>query len=500
MARHLSAAQVAQNPFGDYAPQSTQIQGILKGMYDAFTADLEKANAAEAESQKSYEELMAVKKQEQKTLEMTLQKQEGDEAEKNKKLKESQALKDDTAEQLKADEAFFVDTKEACKTKAEEWAIRTRLRTEELNGMIQAIKILSSETAKKTFDNATTTFLQLASINKHHVDKNAATKAFAQLKGLATRFKSVKLAKIAAVLKVTGHFDKVIAMIDEMIGLLRKEEAADIVHRDICENSQNANKNELADLSHQLDKADQLQQRLENTKSETESEITAVEGDIEDTKHSQEQLLAMRNEEVADFRQALKDDTEAVALIREAITALTKFYKENKIPITLIQEAPEYTHDPDKAPETSWSGSDYGGRKGESQGIISILSMLAEDLEKEMSESRKDDAAAQAEYEKQNAALQKTLDAQEDTKVGLEEELAATEEKIDATEAFKKAKSDDEAAEGDQKKALETDCAWVKTHFESRREKRKNEMQGLVEAKGFLAGVDAGEDPLPPLN
>ena len=40
--RALSAAQVGQNPFGDYAPQSTQIQGILKGMYDAFTADLEK--------------------------------------------------------------------------------------------------------------------------------------------------------------------------------------------------------------------------------------------------------------------------------------------------------------------------------------------------------------------------------------------------------------------------------------------------------------------------
>merc|ERR1712232_589171 len=38
----LSAVQTAnKNPFGDYAPQSTAIQGILKGMYDSFTADLE---------------------------------------------------------------------------------------------------------------------------------------------------------------------------------------------------------------------------------------------------------------------------------------------------------------------------------------------------------------------------------------------------------------------------------------------------------------------------
>merc|ERR1719401_883636 len=74
----MSAAQVAQNPFGDYAPQSTQIQGILKGMYDAFTADLEKDNAAEAESQKSFEEIMATKKQELATLQATLEKQETD--------------------------------------------------------------------------------------------------------------------------------------------------------------------------------------------------------------------------------------------------------------------------------------------------------------------------------------------------------------------------------------------------------------------------------------
>jgi len=58
----LSASQIANNPFGDYAPQSTQIQGILKGMYDAFTADLEKDNADEASAQKSFQELMATKK------------------------------------------------------------------------------------------------------------------------------------------------------------------------------------------------------------------------------------------------------------------------------------------------------------------------------------------------------------------------------------------------------------------------------------------------------
>merc|ERR1719313_2457175 len=115
-------AQIGQNPFGDYAPQSTQIQGILKGMYDGFTSDLEKDNAEEADKQKSFEELMATKKMELATLQATLEKQTLDEAEKTKKMAESRELKDDTKAQLDADEAFFADTKEGCKVKAGEWA------------------------------------------------------------------------------------------------------------------------------------------------------------------------------------------------------------------------------------------------------------------------------------------------------------------------------------------------------------------------------------------
>merc|ERR1719375_2154102 len=489
----MSAAQVGQNPFGDYAPQSTQIQGILKGMYDAFTGDLEKDNAAEAESQKSFESLMATKRQEKATLEATLQQQETDQAAKTKKLKDSQVLKDDTVEQLEADEAFFADTKEACQVKANEWSTRTRLRTEELSGMAQAIQILSSGDAKKTFQSAITTFLQLASVKKHSVPKS-----YAALRKLATQYRSFKIARIAALVQMGGHFDKVMAMIDDMIALLRKEEAEDIVHRDLCENAENANKNAMADLNSQIKKLDAMIKRMKNTEGELADEISKLAEDIKTTNKQQKDLLDMRNEESADFRQALKDDSDAVGLIRQAIGALSKFYKNNKMPVALVQ-APEYAKDADKAPETSWSGSDYGSRKSETGGILAILEMLAEDLEKEMADGRKDDAEAQKDYEKQNGALQKTLDAQEETKAGLEEERAGTLEKIDAAEGMKKGASDDQDAEGDTKKALATDCKWVKTHFESRRQKRKDEIQGLVDAKSFLAGVESGDDAqLPP--
>jgi len=307
----------------------------------------------------------------------------------------------------------------------------------------------------------------------------------------------LKFARIAAAVEAGGHFDKVMVMIDSMVALLRKEEAEDIVHRDLCENSQNANKNDLADLAHNIKKVDAMLKRMGNTKKETQAEITALEGDIKGTEKIMSELLGFRNKENKQFVTALKDDTDAVALIRQAIVSLSKFYKDNKIPLALSQKAPEYAKNPDKAPESDSFSSDYGGQKSQSGGILAILAMLAEDLEKEIADGRSDDADAQSEYEKQNGALQSTLDAQTATKVNLQTQLAGTDAKIDAATAYKKGQNDDKDAEGDAKKAIATDCAWVKEHFEKRRSARKDEIDGLVDAMGFLPGVEAGEDPLP---
>jgi len=306
---------------------------------------------------------------------------------------------------------------------------------------------------------------------------------------LATQFRSSSVAKIAVEVKSGGHFDKVIAMVDDMIELLRKEEADDIAHRDRCENSENANKNELADLAHSIKKTADSLKRMGNTEKELKGEVGALEVEIAATEKDMAELLKFRNNEEADFKQSLKDDSDAADLLRQAIAALSSFYKRNKMDVPqLIQKGPEYAEDPDKAPEASFSG-DYGGRKSESGGILAILGMLVEDTNKEMTEGRADNADAQDKYLKQNGALQDTLDAQEETKASTETELADLQEKMSNYEKFKNEKGADQDAENDTAKSLGTDCAWVKTHFETRASKRKTEIQGLVDAKAFLSGT-----------
>jgi len=491
----LSATQIAQNPFGDYAPQSSQIQGILKGMYDAFTSDLEKANAEEADKQKSFEELMATKKLEQQTLETTLEKQEHDSAKKTKELSDSKITRDDTEAQLKADEIFFEDTKEGCKVKAGEWSERSRLRTEELTGIQKAIEILSSPEASQTFTSSVTTFVQITAAS-HEISQSYRKKAFSSLRALASKYQSTSMAEIAVEIKNGGHFDKIFVMIDKMIEVLRTEEAEDIAHRDRCESSQNKNANDSGDLDHNIAKAAEDLQRLGDATTELKATLTSLKADIAESESDMNSLLDMRNAESKTFKKALKDDADAVDLIGKAIVSLSEFYKNNKIPLELVQKKsdPEYTVDKDKAPETSFSGGDYGGRQGESGGIIAILEMIKEDTENEMKVSRQDDADAEAGYEKNRGALKATLDAQIATKVQTEKELAATEEKTADMEEFKAAQAADLAEEQKLAASITKDCAWVDTHFESRRTARKTEIEGLVEAKSSLAGVDADDE------
>merc|ERR1740123_2994083 len=345
----MSAVQLRNNPFGDYAPQSTQIQGILKGMYDAFTADLEKDNVEEAEKQKAFEEFMKTKKAEQATLELTLEKQEDAKAKKTKLLADSKTDRDDTKEQLAADEEFFEDTKKSCQNVASVWAERSRLRTEELQGIITAIKILRE--ADNTFTKATATLLQVQQVHSHKSSNAAPKQAFQRLRNLAAKYKSFGLAQIAAQMRMGGHFDKVILMIDHMIEHVRKEEAEDIAHRDRCQNAEGKNANDMEDVEAAQEKTKKTIGRLEDKEKDLKSKIDELDDEMDDTKKKMKERLKLRNGEQEDFEEALKVDQEAIDSLNQAITALMKFYKKNKIPLNLAQKEPKYTNDPDKAPE-----------------------------------------------------------------------------------------------------------------------------------------------------
>jgi hypothetical protein len=511
-AKGTSAAQVwRHNPFGEYAPQSTQIQGILKGMYDQFTADIEKDNAEESDKQKAFEEFIATKEKELATLKETLETQELDEATKAKEEADSQVERDDTEEQMKEDEIFFEQTKQTCREKAQQWSERSRLRSEELVGITKAIEIIDNPASRAIFANSSTTllevnetsrpasFLQLAGSSRVF---QLRAKVYSKLSATAAKYSNLDMARIAAAVKAGGHFDKVIVMIDEMIALLRKEEARDIAHRDACQNGIDANKKDIAEAKHTLEVTAASIDEMTGKVKELMEEIKELERAISDTNMDLEERLEMRNKEQFAFEQSVKDDVAAIDIVNKAIVALSAFYKKNKIELSLAQKrqpgGPEYTVDRDKAPELAWGeeGGAYGGRKSETGGLVAILETIVADIENEVATARKDDAAAEEDYEKERKAMLDLLKAQETSKLENQKLVAETNVKIEEKAMLHAQTTEELGVQEELSATLGSDCNWVATNFESRREKRKTEMDALAEAKNILAGAVTGDPSL----
>merc|ERR1719506_2063367 len=172
----------------------------------------------------------------------------------------------------------------ACKSRADDLALRSRLRTEELAGINKAVEILTSDEATSTFGRATSMFLQ-TSEESEDAPKN---KAYRTLKNVARKYHSLRLAALAATVKTTvkGHFDSVIRTVDKMIGDLRSEEQDDVDHRDWCQEHENKFTNQKEDLEYKVGQTEALIERLEAKSGELETAIATSETEILQTQET----------------------------------------------------------------------------------------------------------------------------------------------------------------------------------------------------------------------
>merc|ERR1719160_1532452 len=207
-------------------------------------------------------------------------------------------------------------------TKADEWAERSRARTEELSGISKALEILSSDAAKEQFSKAIKpgmekTFLQTD--EKINAVKKPQEKAYEALTSKAKKVKSLRLASLAAKIQQTslGHFDTVVEEVDRMIGVLKKEEGDDINHRDWCKDETFKNEQEVARYEYKIDKSEAKIKKLQATLEELEDLLAKTVEEIESTQAEIKQMEDDRLAEHKAFEEALEADKNSVKLLGE---------------------------------------------------------------------------------------------------------------------------------------------------------------------------------------
>jgi len=485
---------------GTYKSQSDGIQGMLDTMKDSFESDLAEAIKDEAAALSHYNDLMTTKAADKAMLIKTQAKKSLENGNDAQQLADDNVERQETQATLKDDQAFLETTTNSCEKRAGEWAMRTQLRTQELQGIHEAVTILSEGAG--TFENSTA-FVQTSVEHVHHPDpkKDAAYKALSHISDRGgslrlTSFASRIATRIAAT--TGGHFDAVMADIDGMVADLNAEAADDESHKVWC-NKERFNANEKDDaLQYDLTELEGKNERSETKKGEVEAEITRVSDEIVAMETSLKNSLDARSADQQAFNQALKDDTEAIRLITEAMGALGKAgYGFIQKPHSLAHSLGRHSRadqDPEGAP-TPFSGSS-GVRTSEGGGLLAILDMIKNDVKQEVSDSRAAEKFGEENYFKLRKESEGLLDDLENEKITLEHQLAVTRKTITDTT---KVHTDNDASKNATLAYLESlkpNCDWVEQTYETRKTNRQAETDGLKNARIILSGaagdIDAG--------
>jgi len=515
----------------DYAPQSGQIIGILKQMRDEMAADLSDAVSTEEADITSHNGFVKAKKNEVTALTNTVEAKTQLVGELGVSIARMKHDLTDTQEALAGDKQFLAELGKSCATKTAEWEERSKTRSEELAALADTIKVLNDDDALELFKST----LPGPSVSLVQVQAGISTRrsqALAEIRAARRKASSqdkpgLELLALAFGGKQTKKgFGKIVGRIDEMVTTLKQEQKDDDNKKEYC-------------AAH-LDSSDDKKKALERTVALEESaiaaakeaiatlgqEIAALKAGISALDKSVAEATAQRKNENADYKDLVASNTAAKEVLQFATNRLNQFYnpKLYKPPAkkelstgdrvysnmgnpggilttvapggiagtgiaVLAQISSHEQHEaaPGPPPET-WGA--YASKSGESGGVISMITMLIGDLDKEITEAETSEKDAQADYAElmKDSAAKRTTDS----KVLTEKSAAKAD-----TESDLEAHTDGKAAAGQELMStvkyiasLHADCDWLLQYFDVRQQARADEIDSLNRAKAVLGGAD----------
>jgi len=459
-------------------------------MHDEMSADLASGTAAEGAALVAFDALMAAKKKEVNALSGLIEDKLVRVGNLGVEIQQMKNDAGDTAAGLVDDKAFLADLDKNCAAKQALFDENTKMRGQELEALADTIKMLNDDDAlelfKKTLPGASASFMELRVSSQSlkaqalalisAVQRNSARRPELDFISLALRGKKI-------------GFEKVIAMVDDLVKELKKEQLDDDNKKEYCEV--------------QFDLADDKKKGLEKTIADLETSITEAKENIVTTKEEIDALedgiraldkavaeaTEQRKEENTDYKSLMAGNAAAKELIGFAKNRLNKFYnpKLYKPPAAMAQI---HAHS-DVAPPPPPAAVEAYSKKGEeSNGIIAMMDALSADLQKEMTEGEATEKDAQGDYEQMMA--DSATKRAEDSKTLTDKQgaLAQLEEMLESQTSDKASNGKTLTATLSYISSLHAECDWLVKYFDMRKEARANEVDALEKAKAVLSGAD----------
>lgn len=487
-----------------YKARSFKIQEVLKKMHQTFTLNLkdatEKENAAKAE----YDKLKASKEDQLGTSRDALTKMEVENGAKGMSSEQAQEEVDALKTQVKDDTKFIAETQQSVADKKEAWKVRSELRAGELAAINKAIYILHNDDARDLFKKSFASqgfFLQMAQSATKAQTHRAQTAASA-IREAAKRSGDQRLLSLAAALShaspdsVKVKFEPIIKSIDKMIALLQEEENKDLEIKEKCEEDRMSDTRAAISASREIDEATDLVNKLTAKIEECQKKIEELVAAHKEAEEALAKATNMRNDEHAAWLITDKDDKEAAETVASAKEVLEGFYKDN---FALVQKQPVTGMKAGEAPPPpppTWEGG-YGGKQGESQGIVAIMEMVHEDIVKDRADAKADEDKSQAEYDAFKQDTEDHMKALMSQKDATESEMGDAETKRTETKEMRTTKKGELDAILKKISDINPNCEYFEVNYVMRRNNRQIELDGLQKAKAILEGGVFDEAPDP---
>jgi exonuclease VII small subunit len=478
-----------------YKARSFKIQGVLKKMHQTFTINLKDATDKENDAQSDYDKLMKGKQGQLDAAQEALNKMESENGAKGMSRQDSVDERDALKKQVADDTKFIAQTEKSLEEKKAAWKVRSELRAGEIAAISKAIYILHNDDArdlfKKSFaSQAPGEFLQVAQTS--HLALRAE-KAAVALRSAARRSGDERLMALAKTFQspsVKTKFDPIIKAIEKMIKLLQSEEEKDLDIKQTCEEDRMEDTRDAIVYSRTIDEQTDKITHLTEVIAECEKEIAELIAEHKKTKEELAKATRMREDENAAWKVTDKDDKMAAETVASAKQVLEGFYKDNGL--VFVQKAKQPVEgmaagEAPPPPPPTWEG-DYGGKTGESQGIIAIMEMVHEDIKKDRADAKADEDASQSEYDdfkKDSEDKMKSLKADEEATEKRKGKAETDKTNTEKERATKKGELDNLL---DKIKEINPNCEYFEVNYPMRTKNRQIEIDGLNKAKAILEG------------
>jgi DNA repair exonuclease SbcCD ATPase subunit len=480
---------------GDYAAHqkkysfnSGNVVELLKTLLHKFEDDRLAAEKAETNALNAYDLAKKARDAAIDAAEDSKTEKSNVKADVEEALSQAESNRDNTKEDLDADSASLEETQKSCEVKTAEWDERSSVRKQELEAMDAAIKILAKVGGVRTEapSNADAPENPLAFVQLD----DPKSKVVTFLREQARVQKAQGLRRLAQEISahLSGPFDEVNGMIEQMIFRLMAEQKDEDDHKNWCDQ----------EVSKTNKMIDNHEDKLEELNTKLDAENAEISKLTEDISEADDMLLRITKfmKEATDVREegkkenqlAIKDAQDAQTAVANAIAVLTDFYKESgeiaKEPYEFIQRAPQEL----PAQPSTWDSSYTGvaDPKAQPGGIVTILETTAEEFAKMEADTKAQESSDEEAY--QSAMSENDIEKSRRSK---EAEMKAAEKKRRISkrgelEKKKKHTSDELETTEQYFKDLKPACIEGDSTYEDRKEARSKEIKALQMAQGIL--------------